>query len=308
MWIANPGKISAQVDFLGARKNAVFLLKGKEGMLIGGGMSYIAPSLEKQFAYPEFDPQKIRYLVILHSHYDHCGAVPYLKRKFPHIRILASAYAQKVLANPKAIDFIARQNKRMVEQMGVVEDSRRLNLQFDGLQVDQVVKEGDRIDLGDGITAEFMEVPGHTKCAIAVYVPKLEALFPTDAVPFATDDGQEPSFPSPQFDFPAFQASLGKLAALPVQICACEHNGVFTGDEAKQFITKGLAKTEGLKQYLMGEYQKAKTLDEMAKNLAVQSIAKNKLPFLDLETQITVSKTVAQKVLGDWLPEQKEGA
>ncbi len=124
MWITNPGKISAHIDFLGTRKNAVFLLKGNEGMLIGGGMSYIGPSLETQFTRLEFDPRKIRYLAILHSHYDHCGAVPYLKRKFPHLRILASAYAQKVLANPKAIDFISDQNERMIEKTGLSGESR----------------------------------------------------------------------------------------------------------------------------------------------------------------------------------------
>ncbi|MCX5908134.1 MAG: MBL fold metallo-hydrolase [Deltaproteobacteria bacterium] len=302
MWISNPGKVSAQIDYLGTRKNGTFLLKGHEAMLIGGGMSWTAPALEKQFADLRYDPQCIRYLAVQHSHFDHCGAVPYLKRKFPHLQILASAYAQKVFANPKAMDFMGKQNQQMIEQMGLTEEARRLGSHLDGIQVDRVVKEGDSINLGEGIVAEFMEVPGHTKCAIAVYVPKLEALFPTDAVPFPTDDGREPSFPSPQFDYASFQASLARLAALPVKILANEHHGVLLGEEASQFIKEGLARTNGLKKYLMEEYQQAGGLDQLAQRMADRAMAKNKMPFMDRETQVIVSRTVAQKMLADWLP------
>ncbi|GAI18030.1 unnamed protein product, partial [marine sediment metagenome] len=79
MWIQEPGKINDRIDFLGTRDLCLYLLKGKEAMIIGGAMSYIAPSLERQFSEMDFDLDRIRYLVIPHSHFDHCGAVPYLK-------------------------------------------------------------------------------------------------------------------------------------------------------------------------------------------------------------------------------------
>ena len=81
MWIKEPGKITDRIDFLGTHQICLYLIKGKEYMIVGGGMSYIAPSLEKQFSAMAVDLSKIKYLVIPHSHFDHCGAVPYLKRK-----------------------------------------------------------------------------------------------------------------------------------------------------------------------------------------------------------------------------------
>jgi len=92
MWIGEPGKITDRIDFLGTHKNCLYLLKGREAMLIGGGMSWTAPALEKQFSAMDYDFHKIKYLVIPHSHFDHCGAVPYLKRKFPWLQVVASAY------------------------------------------------------------------------------------------------------------------------------------------------------------------------------------------------------------------------
>ena len=81
MWIGEPGKVTDRIDFLGTREICLYLLKGKEAMIIGGGMSHIAPSLEKQFSRMDFDTENIKYLAVPHSHLDHCGAVPYLKRK-----------------------------------------------------------------------------------------------------------------------------------------------------------------------------------------------------------------------------------
>jgi len=68
-------------------------------------MSWLVPTLEKQFAQLEIETEKLKYLVIQHSHFDHCGAVPYLKRKFPQIKILASAYSKEVFTREKVIDF-----------------------------------------------------------------------------------------------------------------------------------------------------------------------------------------------------------
>jgi glyoxylase-like metal-dependent hydrolase (beta-lactamase superfamily II) len=305
MWISHPGKISPEIDYLGNRKHCIYLLKGQDAMLIGGGMSWIAPELEKQFASLDFPPERIRYLLIPHSHFDHCGAVPFIRRRFPAIQILGTAYAQRVLANPKAIAFIAAQNQRMIEFHGLEAQAQRWDLKFEAIPVERVVKEGDRIDLGDGIEAEFFEVPGHTQCAVAVYVPKLKALFPTDAAPFPTEDGKEPSFPSPQYHYPLYLSSLEKLASLPVQICGFEHHGALVGKECQSFLQQGLEKAKGLKALFLREYQKTGNLDEVARHFALESRSKNHQEFMSLEVHTQVMKTVIQKVLGDALPSPK---
>ncbi len=302
MWIQQPGIVNEHIEFLGTHKNCLYLLKGEEGILIGGGMSWVAPALEKQFSAMKFDSRKIRSLVITHSHFDHCGAVPYLKRKFPHLKILASPYAQEVYSKEKAVSFIATQNEKMVDRQGLQEEGKRLNVQFDGIRVDQPVADGDSLDLGDGIRAQILEVPGHTKCSIAVYVPQLQVLFPTDAFPFPTADGKEPSFPSPQYDFDAFKKSLQKMAALPVKMLAFDHHGVFGGDQVEKLFRQALEKVMGLKESLAEEYRQTGNLDLLARKYAVESRKKNQLDFLDEELQLTVMKAALRKILGDSLP------
>ena len=297
MWIKEPGKVIDRLDFLGTHENCLYLLRGKEAMIIGGGMSWTVPSLEEQFSVTDFEPDRLRYLVILHSHFDHCGAVPFLKRKFPHMQILASAYSAEVFAKEKAVNFIAAANKQMIDRLALQSEYERLNLKFDGIRVDRVVAEGDSIDLGDGIEVHFMEVPGHTQCCIAVYVPKSKALFPSDAAPPPTEDASEFFFPGAQYDFSMYQESLERLAGCEVEICAFEHYGVVIGDQAREVLRGGLRQTDEFKNRIIELYQRTGDFDETVERVAAETLESTKFDFMDVELQTTVLKTVIRKVL-----------
>ncbi|MBM3120080.1 MAG: MBL fold metallo-hydrolase [Chloroflexi bacterium] len=296
MWIREPGKVTDRLDFLGTTDNCLYLLKGKAAMIIGGGMSWVAPSLEKQFSQLDFAPEKLKYLVLSHSHFDHCGAAPYLKRKFPHIQILASAYSEKVFSKEKAVNFIAATNKYMIDRMGLQQEYERLNLKFDGIHVDHIVTENDIIDVGDGIKVHFIEVPGHTQCSIAVHIPELKALFPSDAAPPPTGtDGV--FFPGPQYDFGMYKQSLERLASYEVEICAFEHYGVVIGDEATKILQDGLRQTEWFKNLIIALYQQTGDFDQTVKRAAAETMQKSEFDFMDKDTQLTILTTVIRKIL-----------
>lgn len=297
MWIGEPGKVTDRIDFLGSPEICLYLLKGKDTMIIGGGMSYIAPSLERQFSQMDFDPRNIKYLVVPHSHLDHCGAVPYLKRKFPQVQIIASAYSQEVFSKEKVVNSIASANKGAIDALGLQEEHEKLNLKFDGIRVDRVVAAGDVLGLGDGIEALFIETPGHTKCSIAVYVPKLKAMFPSDAAPVPMPDGSGLTSPSPQYDFLLYVESLKKLASYEIEVCAFEHHGVVVGEQARNILQQGLEQTEKFKNYVIEQYQEMGDLDKVTQKLASETQERNELPFLSLELQVTVTKAAIRKIL-----------
>lgn len=297
MWIKKPGKVTDRLDFLGTTDNCLYLLKGREAMIIGGGMSWVAPSLEAQFSAIDLNLNKLRYLVVSHSHFDHCGAVPYLKRKFPNIQILASAYSEKVFAKEKAVNFIAAANRQMIDRLGLQSEYERLNLKFDGIHVDRIITEKDIIDLGDGIKIHFMEVPGHTQCSIATYIPKLKALFPSDAAPPPTDDASGVFFPGPQYNFDLYKKSLERLASCEVEICAFEHYGVVTGDEARQILQEGICQTERFENRIIELYQQTRNFNETVQRAAAEILQRNEFNFMDRELQLTVLSTVIRKIL-----------
>ena len=297
MWIREPGKITDRLDFLGTRECCLYLLRGRDTMLIGGGMSWIAPSLEAQFSAMDFDPEKLKYLVVSHSHFDHCGAVPYLKRKFPHIQIITSAYAENIFAREKAVNYIAAGNRYTIDQLGLQSEYERLDLQFDGIRVDRVITEKDIIYLGDGIEVHFLEVPGHTRCSIAMYVPKLKALFPADAVPPPTDDAEAVFFPGPQYNFGMYKQSMARLANLEVEILASEHFGVVTGDQARQLLQEGLSQTERFQNHIIELYRQTGNFDETVQEAAAEILQRSEFDFMDREIQLTVLSTAIRNIM-----------
>jgi len=299
MWIREPGKVSDRLDFLGARENCLYLLRGRDMMMIGGGMSWIVPSMVIQLSKIDFEPKKLKYLVVSHSHFDHCGAVPYLKKKFPHIQILASAHAEKIFAKEKAVHFIADTNKYAIARLGLQSEYESLDLKFDGIHVDRIITEKDIIDLGDGIDVHFLEVPGHTQCSIAVYVPKLKVLFPGDAAPPPTDDENTIFFLGPQYHFGLFKQSMARLAGLEVEIFASEHYGAVTGAQAGQLLQEGLRKTERFRNRIIEIYQQTRDFDETVQKAAAEILSRNEFDFMGMggEMQLMVLNTVIRRIL-----------
>ncbi len=297
MWIKQPGKINERLDFLGTSDICLYLLRGEEAAIFGGGMSFMVPSLEAQLSRMDLDLGKIKYLIISHSHLDHVGAVPYLKRKLPHIQTLASAHAAEVFSKEKAVNFIAAANKQMIDKLGLQNEYDRLNLKFDGIKVDRIVGDNDVLDLGRDIEIHFMEVTGHTRCSIATYVPKLKALFPADALPPPSDNAGAVFVPGPQYDFGMYKKSMEKLASCDVETLAFEHFGVVTGDQVKLVLRDGPKQIEKFEKRIVELYRQTQDFDATVRRADVEILQKNELSFMDREIQVTVLATVIRKIL-----------
>jgi len=260
-------------------------------------MSYVGPYLEEQLSTVPFDTADIRYLVIPHSHFDHCGAVPYLKRKLPQLEIVASAYSKEVFSKERVIDFIAGVNRQMIEKYKLLHEYKELNLRFDGIQVDRVVGDHDSIDLGEGVVANFLEAPGHSRCCIGTYVPSLKAIFPTDAAPFPMDGESALSCPSAQYDFCSYEESLQKLAGHNVELCAFDHHGVLVGDEAKNVLQRGLKEVRKLKAYIAAQYEASHDPNKIAKQLASEILQKSQFDYMSPELMTSITRAMIDSIV-----------
>jgi glyoxylase-like metal-dependent hydrolase (beta-lactamase superfamily II) len=231
----SPGKVTDRITLLGRRESCVYLLDGiTEYAILGGGMTYIVPDVQKQIAKAGIDEKLISRLVIHHSHFDHVGIIPYFKKRWPWVSVTASARGAAQLAKPAVIDAIKGINCMVLANNGLADKAGELGLNFDTIPVDDRPNEGETRRLGD-LTLEFMMVPGHSTCSMAVYVPELKALFASDAggIPF---EGQV--FAAANSNFDLYQASLVKMSGYDVDFHGAEHYGAFTGEDARSFIPK----------------------------------------------------------------------
>ena len=302
MWIREPQKVNEEIEYLGTTDMCIYLLKGREYMFIEGGMSYITPTLLRQLGERGIDQSKIAKFLILHSHFDHCGIVPFFKRRLPQIEVLASARTKEVYAKEKAINFIRERNRAMIEYYGMQREAAELNLDFDAIPVDRVVREGDSIDLGNGLTIEFKEVPGHSSCSIAAYVGKMKALFASDAAGIPNEKGT--IYPIGNENFIQFQQSLAKLNEYDVEILCAARNGVFLGEDGREFISKTMRAAEQLRQEVIKRFAETGDRERVTTELCDRIYAEVKTVDIPKGIFLRVIKSIVDNIVDGDIPQQ----
>lgn len=282
MILQDPGKVTDRITMLGRRESALYHLDGKsEAVLLGGGMVHVLPDVLGQLETFNIDEKKIGRLVVLHSHFDHCGVVDFLKKRWPWMRVAASPQAKNLLAKPKVIEAIRSMNQALIDGFHRRREMEKLGVDdFDGITVEDVLSGGQKVAAGDR-TLEIIDVPGHSSCSIAVYVPEEKALFTSDAAGIAVGDE---IFTAANQDFDQYQQSLEKMAAYEVDVQLAEHYGARTGKDAMGFIEKSKAAAERYRR--MAEALLEKTGDPEQSAREMTEITMNSMPSEFLPAEI----------------------
>jgi len=297
MLIDSPGKISDGLYMLGWKQSLVYLLQGPKSMIIGGAMSWIVPRLEQQFKQFAIDTNSIEYLVIPHSHFDHFGAVPYLKRRFPRMKVLGTRAAAGILSKEKVINYSEMVNKLMIDTYNLQEEYARMNLKIDAVTIDQVVDNSTVIGLGNGLEVRFIETPGHSPGDVTVYIPGLKAIFPSDAVPCPLGGIGKMARPSPQYDFTLYKESIDRLLALDVELCCFDHYAAVTGADARQVLINAAKLCKEYQDHIVEQYRLTGDLEQVAAQAARETLEFEGFEFLNEELMMPISRAEVRNVL-----------
>lgn len=295
MRIRKPGKVRERLWFLGREETGVYLIEGNEGsMIISGGMSYIVPDLLQQFKEFDIDEEKIAKLLILHSHFDHVGIVPFFKRRHPRMEVYASGRGWEILQTEKAIRTINEFSRSVAERMAKQEVYSNFDLEWRNDVTGGTVREGDRIGLG-GLEVSILEIPGHSSCCIAAYAPKWKALFPSDGggIPF---DGTIVT--SGNSNYTRYQENLEKLKTLEVEYICADHYGYVTGEEAREFIPKTIELAKQLRSRMEEAYRATRDIDAAARGLISSFYEENPRYFLSPEIFLNVYRQMVRHIAG----------
>jgi glyoxylase-like metal-dependent hydrolase (beta-lactamase superfamily II) len=265
MRISNPGQINDGLWLLGTKESCVYLLEGSQSSaLISAGMSYIIPDLLRQIDVFGISANKIEHIIILHSHFDHVGVVPFLKRKWPHMTIYASARGWQVLNNPKAVAIINDYTLKVCRRVrGSADDLSLVDWQWRYDVQGETLGQGSRIDLGNR-HIEIHDTPGHSSCSISAYVPQLKALFPSDAAAIPYRDEYVIAAGS---SFRQYKQSLDKLSVLNVETLCADHYGYISGDEAEHYIARSKTAADQMIDKLLLALHQESSIEQAARQL-----------------------------------------
>jgi len=278
--IAEPGKVTERITLLGAPESCFYHLDGGgEAVVIGGGMAYLAPRILPQIEAFAVDVKKITKLIVLRTHFDHCGLVPYLKKLWPWIKVAASERGRSRLSDPRVTQTIAASNQMAIARAGLDEEATRLGFEFTGIEVQQALKEGDRLVCGD-VAIDILEVPGHSSCSIAAYVPEEKALFVSDAAGVHYKDFV---FAAGNSNYDLYQKSLHRMAAYPVETVLLEHYGAAVGEEARTLLAKAIEAAESTRASIEKTYRLTGDVSKTTEAISRFVLARSPDYFLDKE-------------------------
>ena len=246
------------------------------------------------------------YLFITHSHWDHCGAVAYLKDRFPAMKIAAAPQVGAVIQRPNAQQLIEALNRGFRDAMlrnRAYEPSQLMEVTFRPFAVDIELSDGQIIDLGGGVTVEALATPGHTRDHFSYYLANEKILFGGEAAGLLQCKG---GMISSDFvsNFEEYLTSLRRLAALPAEVICLGHYLALAGEEEiKQFFKDS---QRGALDYRDIIYQ---VLDEVggSAELAAQKI---KAEYYDTSPEIPESFIINMRaqvshLAGKWAAERE---
>lgn len=258
-FIDNHHAIQPHISVVGDHSHPLYIVKGNKNILIDAGVlpkaTMFAHGIETAL-----DGSKPDTLLVTHSHFDHVGCASLFQQRFG-LAIHCSAMAGEILQNEDMAEMIDLRNQELKDKSRDYSNSA-----FAPLHDIHSVREGDRIDIGDGRNFDVLAVPGHSDCAMAYLLQPDKILFAGDAAGMLDHNG----YVWPVFftRYSAYEQSLQKMAALDLEGLACGHADFMSGKETiGQFFTESLAETRRMKMEILGKLHRAMDHMEIAESI-----------------------------------------
>ncbi|MCS7209545.1 MAG: MBL fold metallo-hydrolase [Fimbriimonadales bacterium] len=202
---------------------AAYLLDdGVEAALVEVGPTSTATTLLREVQARGVPLERVRHLIVTHIHLDHAGALGWLLQRLPN----AVAYVHPVGA-PHMVD-----PSRLIASASRLYGEMMERLWGEVVPIPQerlrIVRDGERIEVA-GRVLLAVDTPGHARHHHAYLDEATGTLFAGDVagVRMPGTTYVRPPTPPPELDVEAWQASLAKLRALPIQQLALTHFGLY---------------------------------------------------------------------------------
>lgn len=237
-------RLTENVMVLGNGNFNYFVVGQKEGVLIECGTSAGVSIFAQQWSELKNKPD-IKYILVMHSHFDHACGLPMLKDLFPAAQVVASQATQKILSLDKLKPVLQRADAFVTEAYAKEQLLSAIPgpLEIEQVKVDFTLDEGDSITVDDSLKLEIIEAPGHSPCSLAAYLPGEQVMFISDAGGYQAPNG----LMSPVFfqDYDLYLDTIKKLSQYPTVVLGVGHGEVPVGaDQVQQFYTLGLEAAE----------------------------------------------------------------
>lgn len=212
--------------------DAGFLIDdGETAILYDSGFGFTGEKLAQNIKNTLKDRQ-LDYIFLTHSHYDHVFGAVYVKKHYPHAKIVAGSYAAHIFKKDSAKHLMRELDKKFALKNGIQEYEDLL----DSLSVDIEVADNDSLRCGK-MDFTIIALPGHTKCSIGFYLKEKQLLLGTETLGVYTDSKK--IIPSYLVGYNLTLQSFAKIENLDIKHILIPHYGMLSSEETQYYLQKG---------------------------------------------------------------------
>ena len=168
---------------IGSYENPIYLIgNAKNWTLVEGGISAQFIEVKQKLISIIGNLDHIKYWIILHTHYDHCGLISYLYSSLSEVKIFAGEIAINKLNKDNGILVIENLNNDVILLKEKEETFNKISkTSFKNIQINQL-KEKQTLTCGNELSFTVIPTPGHSNCSISIYENFSGRLFVSDAL------------------------------------------------------------------------------------------------------------------------------
>lgn len=228
---------------------SLLVLGSDKTALIDCGMAYCYEDLIKNMR-GALKERPLDYICLSHTHYDHMGALPFIKETWPNAVTIASEHGKRVLGKEGAIKTICQLSNTaasLYKGMGPLPFPKGY------FSVDQVVYDQDEIYLGkEKLVA--LETKGHTDCSLTYVLEPDKIMFLSESTGVLEAPGK--LHVATLKSYKQSRESLEKCRAYGCHQLICPHYGLIPAAYTTSFWDLSLQEMEIEKEFLFTLFHK----------------------------------------------------
>ena len=285
-------------DVSGDLPGNVFLIKGEKNFLFDTGMACCGEKMAERTE-EALKGEKLDYVFLTHSHYDHVSGLPFLRRKWPDLTVYTAPHGKGVLEKESALAAIRRMNLAGAK----VQNMKEPAYEDWELRADKTLTDGQSVDLGSWqVTA--VETPGHTRDCLSYLVKRRDCekallMCCETAGVYAGEAGFMPCF---LVGYTSAIQSIEKMKGLGAQLILLSHYGIISLQQSPDIWEKCLEDAKKAKSVMEKAVLSNMTEEEQIKAMAEVFWTEPVWPYPPFDAfaanMKAMLKTVRQETLG----------
>lgn len=264
MLIRSTGEVTDGIYLINVGSTCHYLIQADGFYLVDTSASCKFDSLLQKLSQIGVRPEDINGVFITHLDADRNGALPRIRKEFPHIQIFASS---KVEAATKTESFV---KELYEEDLLLTENSQHKNTEAqlsleeftEALSIDHIIRDGDILELGHRITARAIYTPGHTDHSLSYLITPQQFLIVDESYGYFKVN----EFSASGADYSIEQSlqTLEKTLKLQLRGLCMPHIGVLTGTLVRKHLEGMIENSKGMVEECRQGLVEEMTLDDIA--------------------------------------------